>query len=136
ACLLASQRVPHDIAGVHGARLPWPALQGLSCSGGTDYWAPAASARSVRAVIPSSSAQWAQQKIRPSASTPCPMIRQPQWEQVGASEWIAPSKESNTCVSPSRTISIGLSSAFPHPPHNPIRTPPDALERSLSPHPP
>jgi hypothetical protein len=37
------------------------------------------------------------------------MIRQPQWEQVGASEWIAHSKESNTCVSPSRTISIGLS---------------------------
>jgi hypothetical protein len=46
-------------------------------------------ARSASAVTPFSFAQWAQQKVLPSASTPCPMIRQPQCSQLGAIAWIA-----------------------------------------------
>jgi hypothetical protein len=43
-------------------------------------------------------AQLAQQKMRPPASTPWPMTRQPQWEQVGATAWIAHSKLSKVWV--------------------------------------
>jgi hypothetical protein len=50
---------------------------------------------SVSASSPDSRAQCAQQKMRSPAWTPWPMIRQPQWSQVGASTWIAHSNESN-----------------------------------------
>lgn len=49
-------------------------------------------ARSRSCETPSSPAQCAQQKIRPFDSTPCPITRQPQWAQIGASAWIAHSK--------------------------------------------
>src|SRR5439155_15826408 len=48
--------------------------------------------RSFNCVVPDARAQWTQQKIFPSASTPCPRIRQLQWGQTGASAWIAHSK--------------------------------------------
>jgi GH25 family lysozyme M1 (1,4-beta-N-acetylmuramidase) len=40
-------------------------------------------------------AQWAQQKNRPSASTPCPITRPPQYSHVGARACMAHSKLSN-----------------------------------------
>jgi hypothetical protein len=42
-------------------------------------------------------AQWAQQKKRPSASTPWPMTLMPQYSQVGARACTAHSKLSNVC---------------------------------------
>src|SRR3712207_8380453 len=50
-----------------------------------------------------SRAQWAQQKNRPSASTPWPMTLQPQFSQTGAILWIAHSNESKTCTAPARS---------------------------------
>jgi hypothetical protein len=43
-------------------------------------------------------AQWAQQKKRPSASTPWPMTLIPQYSQLGARAWIAHSKLSKVRV--------------------------------------
>lgn len=45
------------------------------------------------------------------------MIRQPQWPQVGASLWIAHSKQSNVKVPPPITTSKVLSYLFPHRSH-------------------
>jgi hypothetical protein len=69
--------------------------------------------RSRSSETPSASAQCAQQKIRPSDSTPWPMIRQPQCAHVGASAWIAHSKLSNVCVVSPRRTSNALSYSFP-----------------------
>src|SRR5215218_11234892 len=49
----------------------------------------------------------------PSASTPCPITRQPQWSHVGAIAWIAHSKLSNVRVSSPRTTWNDLSYSFP-----------------------
>jgi hypothetical protein len=49
-------------------------------------------------------AQFAQQKISPSCSTPCPRILQPQCEQAGASAWMAHSKESKVYSRPRERI--------------------------------
>jgi len=68
-----------------------------------------AGARSVRALMPCSRAQWAQQKKCSPAWRPWPMTEHPQWSQRGAMAWIAHSKESNTCVVPPSEISIVLS---------------------------
>ena len=54
-------------------------------------------------------AQCAQQKKRPSASIPWPMIRQPQWLHFIASAWMAHSKLSNVWVTPCITTSNALS---------------------------
>src|SRR5690606_24290105 len=43
--------------------------------------------RSTNPCTPACSAQWTQQKICSSFSTPCPITRQPQCSQVGASAW-------------------------------------------------
>src|SRR5688572_31290396 len=51
--------------------------------------------------------------MRPSASTPCPITRQPQCPHVGARAWIAHSKESNVCVSPALVTWNALSYSFP-----------------------
>jgi hypothetical protein len=80
-CMLAPQRLP-------------------ACS-----WRPAepsdvVQARSATCWMPACLAQLAQQNMRPSASTPCPMIRQPQCSQVGASAWMAHSKLSKVWVAP------------------------------------
>src|SRR3954451_14446548 len=55
--------------------------------------------------------------MEPPASTPWPMIAQPQCAQRGATAWIAHSKESKTCVAPPTVISIVLSYSFPHTSH-------------------
>ena len=65
--------------------------------------------RSTRLPTPSRRAQWAQQNMTPRCSTPWPMIRQPQWSQIGASAAMAHSKQSNTKVSPPMVISKLLS---------------------------
>src|SRR3954447_11509308 len=49
----------------------------------------------------------------PSASTPCPITRQPQWSHVGAIAWTAHSKLSNVRVSSPRTTWNDLSYSFP-----------------------
>src|SRR4249919_2701489 len=60
---------------------------------------------STSAVAPSSRAQCAQQKKRPLASTPCPMILHWQCSQVGAIRWMAHSKLSNTWTAPAACTS-------------------------------
>src|SRR5581483_920119 len=70
--------------------------------------------RSLRLVTPACLAQCAQQYIAPRCSRPCPIILQPQWAQVGAKAWIAHSKESKVCVSPSRVTVNALSYSLPH----------------------
>src|SRR3954462_8193401 len=69
--------------------------------------------RSLAPSTPALDAQCAQQKIRSSDSMPCPRMRQPQWSHVGATAWIAHSKESKTCVSPPTVSSIALSYSLP-----------------------
>jgi hypothetical protein len=49
-------------------------------------------------------AQWAQQKKRPSASTPCPITLHPQCSHAGASVWMAHSKLSKVWESPSEVV--------------------------------
>ena len=68
--------------------------------------------RSFNCVLPALRAQWTQQKICPSASTPCPTIRQLQCGQTGASAWIAHSKLSNVWCFPPTTTSKALSYSF------------------------
>jgi hypothetical protein len=68
--------------------------------------------RSFNCVSPAVRAQWTQQKIWPSASTPCPTIRQLQCGQTGASAWIAHSKLSKVWCVPSTTTSNALSYSF------------------------
>jgi len=46
---------------------------------------PKSQPRSRRSETPSRAAQCTQQKMRPSDSTPCPITRQPQCAQIGAS---------------------------------------------------
>ena len=58
------------------------------------------------APYPQVSAQWAQQKIRSPSSTPWPITRHRQCSQVGASFWMAHSKESNVPDFPAWRISI------------------------------
>ena len=48
--------------------------------------------RSRRPFTPCFSAQWSQQKNVPEFSSPWPMMRQPQFAQLGASAWMAHSK--------------------------------------------
>src|SRR4029453_15009716 len=73
--------------------------------------------------MPFSLAQWAQQKITPSTSTPCPTTRHPQCEHTGARRGMAHSKLSNTCdVPPCFTVKL-LSYAFPHTSQVSIGTP-------------
>ena len=74
-------------------------------------------------------AQFAQQNIRPAASTPCPTILQRQCSQAGASAWIAHSKLSNTCLSPRIVTSNALSYSFPQTSHRPIAPPSSAPRR-------
>src|SRR5262245_33348262 len=69
-------------------------------------------ARSFSCVAPDVRAQWTQQKICPSVSTPWPTIRQLQCGQTGASAWIAHSKLSKMCRSPRKTTSNALSYSF------------------------
>src|SRR5437773_4870025 len=71
-----------------------------------------AQTRSFNCVLPLLRAQWPQQKICPSASTPCPTIRQLQCAQTGASAWIAHSKLSKVWCFPSTTTSNALSYSF------------------------
>jgi len=59
--------------------------------------------------MPCCLAQCAQQYMALLASTPWPMIRQPQCRQVGASRWIAHSKLSKTWEVPSIRTSNALS---------------------------
>jgi hypothetical protein len=68
-----------------------------------------AQTRSFNCVLPLLRAQWTQQKICPSASTPCPTIRQLQRAQTGASAWMAHSKLSKVWCSPPTTTSNALS---------------------------
>src|SRR5882724_4022817 len=68
-----------------------------------------AQTRSFNCVLPLLRAQWTQQKICPSASTPCPTIRQLQCAQTGASAWMAHSKLSKVWCSPPTTTSNALS---------------------------
>src|SRR2546430_2351567 len=63
-------------------------------------WVPTVSRISVAARAPLERAQWAQQKNRPSTSTPCPMMRQAQCSHTGASRWIAHSNESKVWTRP------------------------------------
>src|SRR5213595_3245608 len=71
-----------------------------------------AQTRSFNCVLPLLRAQWPQQKICPSASTPCPTIRQLQCAQTGASAWMAHSKLSKVWCSPPTTTSNALSYSF------------------------
>ena len=64
---------------------------------------------SLNCVLPLLRAQWTQQKICPSASTPCPTIRQLQCAQTGASAWMAHSKLSKVWCFPPTTTSNALS---------------------------
>ena len=66
-------------------------------------------ARSFTFVAPSAPAQWAQQKIWPSSSTPWPIMPQPQCGHAGARAWMAHSRLSKTCFFPARMISKDLS---------------------------
>src|SRR5438046_9925293 len=68
-----------------------------------------AQTRSFNCVLPDVRAQWTQQKICSSASTPCPTIRQLQCAQTGASAWMAHSKLSKVWCSPPTTTSNALS---------------------------
>src|SRR5437773_2857029 len=68
-----------------------------------------AQTRSFNCVFPLLRAQWTQQKICSSASTPCPTIRQLQCAQTGASAWMAHSKLSKVWCSPPTTTSNALS---------------------------
>src|SRR6266480_6786695 len=68
--------------------------------------------RSLNCVLPAVRAQWTQQKTCPSASTPCPTIRQLQCGQTGASAWIAHSKLSNVWCFPPTITSNALSYSF------------------------
>src|SRR5204862_4173543 len=62
--------------------------------------------------FPALRAQWTQQKICPSASTPCPTIRQLQCGQTGASACIAHSKLSKVWCLPLTATSNALSYSF------------------------
>ena len=66
---------------------------------------PTASRTSAAALAPLARAQWAQQKNRPSTSTPCPMIRHEQCSHTGANRVMAHSNESNVCTRPAVWIS-------------------------------
>src|SRR5687767_6596502 len=61
--------------------------------------------------------------MRPLASTPCPMILQPQCAQVGATAWIAHSKLSKVSVEPAIVTSKLLSYSFPQTSHRPMFEP-------------
>jgi hypothetical protein len=62
-------------------------------------------------------AQFAQQKIRPSCSTPWPTTLQPQCSHTGAIAWIAHSNESNVCIFPALVTVNALSYSFPQTSH-------------------
>ncbi|GGI06718.1 hypothetical protein GCM10007368_12560 [Isoptericola cucumis] len=51
-------------------------------------------------------AQWLQQKVSSSTSTPCPSTVQPQWAHRGAIAWTAHSNESNTPAAPSDLVMV------------------------------
>ena len=76
-----------------------------------------AQTRSRSPSTPCASAQWSQQNIRPSFSSPWPMMRTPQCSHDGASAWIAHSKLSKTCVFPAITTWNVLSYSLPQPWH-------------------
>jgi hypothetical protein len=66
-------------------------------------------ARSFMPEMPNCLAQWAQQKVLSPASTPWPMIRQPQWAQRGAMPWMAHSKLSKVMLRVPWVMTIVLS---------------------------
>src|SRR5699024_8219559 len=115
-CVLYSESGGSD----HGEdRAPCTRLSVQVCSGqkrapanrGSDFDYPLLS---VAAVCPIWRAQWEQQYMAPSASTPWPRMRHPQCAQLGAIFAIAHSKLSKVPDSSSRVSVNARSYSFPH----------------------